>query len=86
VGVLALKLDKAIARHRLLTDGQVFLDDPNLRPQIEENWRFIFQEPLCPEQPEERTCEPKPADRKHQGTAPRRGRPKRSGSERREGD
>ena len=47
--VLALKLDKDTARHRLLTDGRAFLDDPKLRPQIEENWRFIFQEPLFPE-------------------------------------
>jgi Nucleotidyltransferase of unknown function (DUF6036) len=46
--VLALKLDKDTARHRLLTDGRGFLDDPKLRPQIEENWRFIFQEPLFP--------------------------------------
>ena len=48
-GVLALKLDKEIARHRLLTDGRSFLDDPKLRPQIEENWRFIFQESLTME-------------------------------------
>jgi hypothetical protein len=47
--VLALKLDREKARQRLLTDGRVFLDDPKLRPQIEENWRFIFQEPLFPE-------------------------------------
>ncbi len=47
--VLALKLDKDLARHRLLADGRVFLDDPTLRPQIEENWRFIFQEPLFAE-------------------------------------
>jgi hypothetical protein len=46
LGVLALKLDKEIARQRLLTDGRSFLDDPKLKPQIEENWRFIFQEPL----------------------------------------
>jgi hypothetical protein len=46
IRVRALKLDKETARHRLLTDGRVFLDDPDLRPQIEENWRFIFQEPL----------------------------------------
>ena len=44
--VLALKLDKDKAQHRLLTDGRAFLDDRKLRPQIEENWRFIFQEPL----------------------------------------
>jgi hypothetical protein len=46
LGVLALELDKEKARHRLLTDGRIFLDGPKLRPQIEENWRFIFQEPL----------------------------------------
>jgi hypothetical protein len=46
--VLALKLDKEMARQRLLGDGHIFLDDPKLRPQIEENWRFIFQEPLFP--------------------------------------
>jgi hypothetical protein len=46
--VLALKLDKETARHRLLTYGLAFLDDPKLRPQILENWRFIFQEPLFP--------------------------------------
>jgi hypothetical protein len=48
--VLALRLDKEIARHRLFTDGRSFLDDPKLKPQIEENWRFIFQEPLVPRQ------------------------------------
>jgi hypothetical protein len=51
--VLALKLDKDRARHRLLTDGRAFLDDPKLRGQIEENWRFIFQEPLSAEQVDE---------------------------------
>jgi hypothetical protein len=48
LGVLALELDKGKARHRLLTDGRIFLDDPKLRPQIQENWRFIFQEALFP--------------------------------------
>jgi hypothetical protein len=48
--VLALKLDKEKARERLLTDGRAFLDDPKLKPQIEENWRFVFQEPLFPPQ------------------------------------
>jgi hypothetical protein len=48
VRVLALKLDKEKARHRLLTDGRIFLGDAKLRPQIEEHWRFIFQEPLFP--------------------------------------
>ena len=42
LGVLALKLGKQIARHRLLTDGRAFVDGPKQRPQIEENWRFIF--------------------------------------------
>jgi hypothetical protein len=36
LGVLALKLDREIARQRLLTDGRSFLDDPKLKPQIEE--------------------------------------------------
>jgi hypothetical protein len=44
--VLAPKLDRETARQRLLTDGRAFLDDPKLRPQIEENWRFIFQEAM----------------------------------------
>jgi Nucleotidyltransferase of unknown function (DUF6036) len=48
LGVLALELDKETARQRLLNDGRSFLDDPKLRPQIMENWRFIFQEPLFP--------------------------------------
>jgi hypothetical protein len=43
--VLALKLVKAQARHRLLIDGRAFLEDPKVKPQIEENWQFIFQEP-----------------------------------------
>ena len=46
LGVLALELDQEVARQRLLHDGKAFLDDPKLRPQILENWRFIFQEPL----------------------------------------
>ena len=50
LGVLALKLDKEVAKRRLFSDGRSFLDDPKLRAQIEENWRFIFQEPLIIEQ------------------------------------
>jgi hypothetical protein len=53
--VLALELDKDLAKRRLLTDGRAFLDDPKLRPQILENWRFIFQEPLFPEDAKEPT-------------------------------
>jgi Nucleotidyltransferase of unknown function (DUF6036) len=52
--VLALKLDQDIARGRLLTDGRAFLDDPGLKPQIEENWQFVFQEPLLRTEPEKR--------------------------------
>jgi hypothetical protein len=58
LGVLALELDKDTARRRLLIDGRTFLDDPKLRPQIEENWRFIFQEPLFPE-PETEQASPR---------------------------
>ena len=47
VRVLARVLDKQTAQHRLLTDGKVFLDEPSIRPQIEETWRFIYQEPLA---------------------------------------
>ncbi len=72
--VLALKLDKEKARHRLLTDGHTFLDDPNLRPQIEENWRFIFQEPLVPEQAGEQERIEESAEEPPAGTRPHRGR------------
>jgi hypothetical protein len=43
---LALKLDMGKARRRLLRDGRSFLNDPPLKSRIEENWRFVFQEPL----------------------------------------
>jgi len=46
IRVLADILDKQTAQRRLLTDGKVFLDEPKLRRRIEENWRFIYQEPL----------------------------------------
>ena len=62
--VLALKLDRDVARRRLLTDGKAFLDDPKLKPQIEENWRFIFREPLF-------TDEPQPATRQDSHTVSR---------------
>ncbi len=77
--VLALKLDKIIAKHRLFTDGRPFLDDPKLKPQIEENWQFIFQEPLVVEQDDSQL----PDDR-HQGTRPKEFRPKRSSKNHRE--
>jgi hypothetical protein len=53
--VLAPKLDKEIARHRLFGDGRAFLDDPRQRPQIESNWQFIYQEPLFPASDESKT-------------------------------
>jgi len=50
--VLAKKLDHDKAKQRLLDDGRVFLDDPSLRSQIEENWQFIYQKSLSPESEE----------------------------------
>ncbi len=47
--VMAPKLDKEKAKERLLGDGKYFLENESQRPQIEENWRFIFREPLFPE-------------------------------------
>ena len=41
----------AVRQSRRSTNGRAFLDDPKLKPQIEENWRFIFQEPLVAERP-----------------------------------
>jgi hypothetical protein len=85
LGVLALELDNDIARHRLLTDGRAFLDDPKLRPQIEENWRFIFQEPLFPEPETEQASpggrvdpasdEPPPSPARAKRSRPKRRKP-----------
>jgi len=47
--VMAKRLDQATVKQRLLRDGRAFLDDPYLKPQIEENWQFIYQESLFPE-------------------------------------
>ncbi len=77
--VLALKLDKDNARRRLITDGKAFLDDPKLNPQIDENWRFIFQEPLYVEQPAKPTGEQQSGDQRPGETSTGPGRPKRSG-------
>jgi len=82
--VLALKLDKDVAKRRLLTDGRRFLDDTKLRPQIDENWRFIFQEPLCPQQTAKRATDGGSVDLKQKGAAANGGRPKRPG--RKEGE
>ena len=80
--VLALRLDKELARHRLLADGRAFLDDPTLRPQIEENWRFIFQEPLFAESQERPACagggeDPGPGERPSSPVRLKRSRPKK---------
>jgi hypothetical protein len=77
LGVLALKLEKEIARHRLVTDGRSFLDDAKLKPQIEENWRFIFQEPLVLEQADSQGDD-QGANRGQKETSPEVSRPKRS--------
>ena len=53
--VLAQKLDKRIAKRRLLTDGKIFLDNPDTKPRIEENWRFLFQESLFPKKKGEKS-------------------------------
>ena len=50
--VMAPKLDKEKAKERLFGDGKYFLENAYHRPQIQENWRFIFREPLFPEAPE----------------------------------
>jgi hypothetical protein len=44
--VLANSLQKDVIKRRLQNDGQAFLNDPFLRPQIEANWRFIFRDAL----------------------------------------
>jgi len=44
--VLARALDRRTAARRLFQDGKAFLDDDVIRRQIEENWRFIYQEPF----------------------------------------
>jgi hypothetical protein len=49
--VLAKNLNKEEIERRLHGDGKAFLEDPFLRPQIEENWKFVFQEPLPSEAP-----------------------------------
>jgi len=49
--VLAANLNKDDIKRRLLGDGKFFL--ASLRPQIEENWRFVFQEPFGSEASEE---------------------------------
>jgi hypothetical protein len=75
--VLALQLDKDIARNRLVTDGRAFLDDPGSRPQLEENWRFIFQEPLVLEHGGSRPYDQRP-NRGKKETKHGVSRPKRS--------
>jgi hypothetical protein len=77
LGVLALKLNKEIARHRMFTEGRSFLDDPKLRLQIEENWRFIFQEPLIMEEAASSASKARRTRGNPQGTTPGEVRPER---------
>jgi hypothetical protein len=81
--VLALRLDRDKAKRRLLTDGRAFLEDPNLKSRIEENWRFIFQETLFPEPPMNKADEGnRPSD--HQtGMTPGQSKTKRSSRKKR---
>lgn len=75
--VLALRLDKATAKRRLLSDGTAFLADAKLRPQIEENWRFVFQEPLRPDEPEQESQTSRRIHRKGKATRTNSARSKR---------
>jgi hypothetical protein len=74
--VLAARLDRETAKRRLLEDGHAFLRGGRLRAQIEENWRFLFQEPLFPEQTE------KEPGKRSRARGPRKlpGRKKKGGS------
>jgi hypothetical protein len=84
--VLAYKLDKEKAKHRLITDGRTFLDDPKLKLQIEENWRFIFQEPLSPAQPAKKVKKGTPTTEDPPQTPPGGATPKRSHRKKRDTD
>jgi len=81
--VLAQKLDKSVAKRRLLTDGKTFLDDPGLKLQIEENWRFIFQEPLFPKKREKRASTGEQVNRELKEPDSGQGPPKRAGPKKR---
>lgn len=76
--VLALKLDRDVAKSRLLTYGRAFLDDPRSRAQIEENWRFIFQEPLGSDRADSQGDIKQRVGRVPKSTTPGEIRPKRS--------
>jgi hypothetical protein len=84
--VLAQKLDKSVAKRRLLTDGKAFLDDPGLKLQIEENWRFIFQEPLFPKKRAKRADNGGPVDRGLKEPDWGQGGPKRTAPKKRKTD
>lgn len=44
--VLSGRLNKDTVKQRLLNDGHQFLESPFDRPTIEQNWQFLYQEPL----------------------------------------
>jgi hypothetical protein len=81
--VLAQKLDREVARRRLLTDGKTFLDDAKAKMQIEENWSFIFQEPLFSTKRKRRTENGGQLDQGLKDPAQPADRPKRSRPKRR---
>lgn len=58
--VLALKLDKDKVHQRLVTSGGAFLEDAYLRPQIDANWEFVYQEALVIDARSERKARRKP--------------------------
>jgi hypothetical protein len=84
--VLAQKLDKSVAKRRLLTDGKAFLDNPGLKLEIEENWRFIFQEPLFPKKRVKKAGNGGQADRESKEPESGQGRLKPAGPKKRTTD
>jgi hypothetical protein len=76
--VMAPKLDRHKVKQRLLVDGKAFLEDPKDRATIEENWRFIYREPLFLEETRNQGKRAKPtAEIRKEGKKPRRGSGKR---------
>jgi hypothetical protein len=45
---MAATLDRVKAKQLLNTDGEAFLNNPADRATIEENWQFVYREPLSP--------------------------------------
>jgi Nucleotidyltransferase of unknown function (DUF6036) len=75
--VMAPKLDRDSVKQRLLIDGKAFLDNPYDRPTIEENWQFIYREPLSPQGVEGRKGVGRGREIDKQERKPKRGNQKR---------